>query len=536
MFIPIDIDNGFEKQKETEINTRSIPIVQQVSEDFKTQYLDTIKDKDGNSIELEDASCENCVRMNGLSSSEKKELDELLNKQEINEIDQAIRIASESSFFYDYIASEEVQRYFSNPDFQKHLLLTMISKKHYGPVLSTIPYIDFPGKMEIFSKACAEIEVNIGGALDSFESLYKNKKITLEEHEKLKNILLSKKGDFRSLLAQSEDNTFSLFQAHPAYNFAVQYKSHIENVLQTNTDIAQYYDLDKKRQREEIIFLIAENLFHKGITQNIDDTIIEECIQDFLQFRHKYEDMTLFEDRNVLLIASNEERLEEDERGEDQHTGEFRFGQEKTIKMMKKQADDFDILRPADLSMKTAKEELKQKIINAPKNTTFVFAGHGGTWKNGSISFGEYKESKKIDWFIFDTDEMVDAFVERYQKHNNISKDNPDIIIFSSCYNNNIYHRFIEILKQKMPNAPLPIGVLPAEFGQVLIDTDTQYDHDIFLNLEKKYGEKHDIKLKDIFDIEFDPHTPDNPSIYIPHQGNIQKIAVNLDKSPNLES
>ena len=241
--------------------------------------------------------------------------------------------------------------------------------------------------------------------------------------------------------------------------------------------------------------MIVRNLFFQK--KEINHANVNQELLRILKMQKKYENIPLFQDRNILFVA-NDELL----------TGEYyghRFAKGKTIDAIKKQGGRLDFL----MLQNNLKQEFLQKIANTKPPFTFIFSGHG---EEEALIF-------KNALLKITLEEFVAAYKLRYLRFPELNKqdNNRDILILSCCKSHNFIRNFYDLLPNDMLK---PIFISQTEYGEYgYSDFESEYG-DRFLEDTFNLASGNVTTLGDVFSGELKQDIS-SPTCYIPDDSNL---------------
>jgi hypothetical protein len=268
--------------------------------------------------------------------------------------------------------------------------------------------------------------------------------------------------------------------------------------------------------------VLARALHDHGLEPTEDNVFLVERELDLEHVR--YQDVAVFENRNVVFAAHNEEN--------NNNSGVDRFAPPKLIEAITAQSQNTEVIRATHRNPDAP--EVVAKLTEAIENTkppfTLALDGHG------------YKDQFFVSENTSATvDDFVEAFCRRNEKfpgREHALPNEQDIVVVGACYNADFINELTNRLHAEGITPPIFIGM--SEKGQVAYST-----------LESDYGDKfyQDVlnfkapgfrpTLGDVFTNQ--EQNPDsNISVFVPKQdasnGTIQISKRESDDKDDLES
>ncbi len=524
MFLPVDTDANLENLHKAEEADREKSVVQTVASDFQDRYKNALQDENGNTIEISPLSADQAETR--LQEYKHTPTYYTLHPQDRVRLNQFRTILNKDTTaqrginrtvprFIQY----EVNRSHQQSSAYKYELYNILVESDFFDLVHVYiaRFASEPWKMDILTRAIQKVKQEKNIRLESLkEDKDEFKLLTDEEYNTLKNILFAESPDFSELLNNSVDNTFYRFAEDPAYQFAQKHKSSIESVCRAHSELSNVYP-----DNEERTYIIARNLYFQNAQDTPSQSDIAMAIDDFLENRNKYAEKPIFKDRHNYIFASDDKI---------KRNGHTRFATDKTIAFLRTQSDSLNVVRSDTIETNYDQSvSVLKHIYNAPVNSTFVFSLHGT--ENGNIVFANGMQiSPKA---------IGEAFSRRMNRPDikEALAENPDILVFTNCFNHSTYRKIIETIQKDNHNQKtLPIGIMASEYGQSYKNTLDENENHFFKDILHFDTPDHVPTFQDIFENEFNTDIPGNPSVYIPKNGTVMQIAVNRRSAEALES
>ena len=234
----------------------------------------------------------------------------------------------------------------------------------------------------------------------------------------------------------------------------------------TRKNVSNFFDISfnekMKKSRANTQAIISRNLYFQG--KEVNEKSVREEVQRIINTRELYENINIFKDRNVVIVAHSEKEASEE-----------RFGKPALIARIKKDTPKTtSLLRPENKkeSLKKTKEKILATIRNTKQPFTFLFDGHGSEdamyLSDGNIKketeedkFEETKNTEKIT-----ITEFFKAYKDRQEAFGDDTKtpQTKDIFLNGGCLSANFIRQFYRLCENAGIQKPIFAG--EAEYGQ----------------------------------------------------------------------
>ncbi len=508
MLFPFDIDTQKENDTEFQNNQDSV-LIHYITDSFQDRYKNAIQDENGNPLHITPV----LPPQIHISSIEKKLIDTLKTAIKQGCTEESLDALTQS------LAIEEYKKRGSS-FYRKKVAEILLESPFPHLALSYCEEWDSSWRMDIVRYYFNTQSHNIK-AREKEIDLYNLKNLLSEnEYQELLHIIESHKlTDFKTVLEHSTDNSPLEFLKDPAYNDILTNKKQLLQAFEEMIEDEEILPFQSSREKEELMLHMGRNFFFENNKKQPSINDLKDAVLSYFETRHQYKKKPLFQNRDIIFFAGNEK-----------YKNEFRFAAPQTQNALSRQGKSYTLLRFEDTKTTQNLDSIQQSIINAPPGTTFLFAGHGSR-NESAIILG--------DGLCLTIEFLTHTFLKRFENLDTADEleDNPDILLFLNCFNHSTYRKLIaELQKKSQSPLPLPIGIIPSEYGQSYENTLDENENHFFKDILHFDTPDHVPTFQDIFENEFNTDIPGNPSVYIPKNGTVMQIAVNLEESPNFES
>ena len=251
----------------------------------------------------------------------------------------------------------------------------------------------------------------------------------------------------------------------------------LQKILKVNPDWIK--PLPEDTSLNDARTLITRNLHFQNI--NPSEQTVKAEWKVVLEHKERYKNLTLFQNRNVVMLSDNQMDGYKYRFGEpklqksiaDQGTKSFKFAR---AEYGNQQLDSYQEKLEA---IKKTKSNIINLIINTPPPLSFYYTGHSGP---KTICLAEYsfkaKPEDKHNTSISDK-EFAELLRQRNVKYRNEYKsmDTRPIIVLASCFTSEFMRNVYSNLSK---SHPLPIGITSSEYGSMSQGKAAEkYDEDV---------------------------------------------------------
>lgn len=233
--------------------------------------------------------------------------------------------------------------------------------------------------------------------------------------------------------------------------------------------------------------MIARNLYLRDIEPSAES--VRREYSRIQALRERYRDLGLFTERRVVFAASGERM---------QNNNEYVFARGPIRRWIENQAGTFSLLRSANgRSRSELTEEIRSSLVNGG-SLTFIYDGHG---RSDVFEFGGGYSSARLQGALAsDTDSAL-------------QQARSAILILNACRSHTLARNLLAGLQKRSPRQPLPIVIVPEEFGQDFVKV---VYHEPFLRHDLRLAAGNVARLGGLFH-----QARVNTSVYVPDENNL---------------